>query len=365
MNKTAILRLADGTEYRGYSFGYERPVSGEMVFYTAMTGYPESLTDPSYSGQILVSTYPMIGNYGVPDAELDSHGLPLHFESERVQCAALIVADYSESYSHAEACRSLGAWLRQEKVPALYGIDTRALTKKLRTEGAMPGKILFDGYDDIPFRTLDKENLMPIVSTPDVKEYTGGDLKVVLVDCGLKNNILRLLLKRGVSIKRVPWDYDFTTEDYDGLFISNGPGNPQVCVPTIEHLRTALTDDRPIMGICLGNQLLALAAGAETYKMKYGHRGHNQTVREPGTHRCFVTAQNHGYAIAPDTLPDDWECMFENLNDGSIEGIRHKQKPFFSTQFHPEASSGPTDTDALFDLFIKNVETYAKTKEKR
>ena len=353
LNKSAILRLADGTEYRGFSFGYPRSTTGEMVFCTAMTGYPESLTDPSYCGQILVATHPMMGNYGVPGDERDAYGLSRHFESDHIQCAALVATDYSACYSHADARRSLGEWLYDERIPALCGIDTRALTKKLRDEGAMPGTIVFDDSPAAP--PFHGECLVARVSTKQVQEYGHGRPKVLLVDCGVKNNILRLLLERGVSVRRVPWDYDFTHDEYDGLFISNGPGDPADCIPTIQHLRAALADDRPIMGICLGNQLLALAAGARTYKMKFGHRGHNQTVRQPGTHRCFVTAQNHGYAIDPTTLPDDWECLFENLNDGTNEGIRHKQKPFFSTQFHPEASSGPVDTMGLFDQFIENM----------
>ena len=384
LNKSAILCLADGTEYRGFSFGYPRSTTGEMVFCTAMTGYPESLTDPSYCGQILVATHPMMGNYGVPGDERDAYGLSRHFESDHIQCAALVATDYSASYSHADACRSLGEWLYDERIPALFGIDTRALTKKLRDEGAMPGTIVFDDspvpppFHDENRRTKQEQskfvcstlqgegraelNLVARVSTKQVQEYGHGRLKVLLVDCGVKNNILRLLLERGVSVRRVPWDHDFTHDDYDGLFISNGPGDPADCIPTIQHLRAALADDRPIMGICLGNQLLALAAGARTYKMKFGHRGHNQTVRQPGTHRCFVTAQNHGYAIDPTTLPDDWECLFENLNDGTNEGIRHKQKPFFSTQFHPEASSGPVDTMELFDQFIENMKQYKRLR---
>ena len=225
----------------------------------------------------------------------------------------------------------------------------------------MSGRIIFDGDDVIPFRDSNVENLVAQVSTDRIQCYGNGRYRVLMIDCGIKNNILRCLLRRDVTIRRVPWDYDFTADnDYDGIFISNGPGDPSRLVPTINHLRTALTGDRPIMGICLGHQLLALAAGARTYKMKYGHRGHNQTVRIPGTHRCFVTSQNHGFAVDGNTLPDDWECLFENLNDGTVEGLRHKTKPFFSTQFHPEASSGPVDTDSLFDLFISNIRNYVR-----
>lgn len=348
--------MEDGSQFEARSFGYEKSISGELVFYTAMTGYPESLTDPSYKGQILVPTYPMIGNYGVPSDEMVC-GVSKFYESERIQCSALIISDYSENCSHWDSELSLGDWLKKWKVPGLCGVDTRALTKKLREQGSMLGKIVFDS-EDIPFYNPDKDNLVAQVSTKEPLTYGSGRHKVLLVDCGMKNNILRCLLKHDVSVKRVPWDYDFSGEDYDGLFISNGPGDPRQCGATIEHLRAALQDDRPIMGICLGNQLLALAAGASTYKLKYGHRGHNQPVVIPGTHRCFITSQNHGFAIDETTLPGDWEVMFRNLNDGTNEGIRHKSKPFFSTQFHPEASSGPVDTESLFAEFVKNMADY-------
>ena len=351
--KKAILELEDGSRYEGRSFGHEQSVSGELVFYTAMTGYPESLTDPSYKGQILIPTYPMIGNYGVPDDE-QRDGISRFFESDHIQCTALVISDYSDRYSHWDSRRSLGTWLKQEGVPGLCGIDTRELTKKLREQGAMLGKILFE-EEDVPFYDPNQDNLVAQVSTKEVHTYGNGRHKVLLVDCGMKNNILRCLLKHDVTIKRVPWDYDFTHEDYDGLFLSNGPGDPTQCSATIEHLKVALQGDKPIMGICLGNQLLALAAGAKTYKLKYGHRGHNQGVVVPGTHKCFITSQNHGFAIDESTLPADWEPMFRNLNDGTNEGIQHRSKPFFSTQFHPEASSGPVDTESLFARFIASM----------
>lgn len=358
MDREAVLILEDGTRYRGRSFGYEKPVSGELVFYTAMTGYPESLSDPSYKGQILVPTFPLIGNYGVPGDET-VNGISKFFESDKIQCSALVIAQYSAEYSHWDSAKSLGEWLKKWQVPGIYGIDTRALTKRLREKGAMLGKIVFDD-EDIPFYDPNKDNLVAQVSCPEIKHYGNGKYKVLMVDCGMKNNILRCLLDYDVQIKRVPWDYDFSNEDYDGLFISNGPGDPAMCTVTVEHIREALKQDRPIMGICLGNQLLALAAGAKTYKLKYGHRGHNQTVRVPGTHKCYVTSQNHGFAIDDNTLPSDWERMFENLNDGTNEGIKHKTKPFFSTQFHPEASSGPTDTGNLFGMFVENIKKYRK-----
>ena len=354
--KKAILKLADGSEYEGYSFGSERSVAGEMVFYTAMTGYPESLSDPSYKGQILIPTYPMIGNYGVPGDELKD-GVSRFFESDRIQCSALVISNYSEHYSHWDSKRSLGDWLKEWDVPGIFGIDTRELTKKLREQGSMLGKIVFDG-NDVPFYDPNADNLVAQVSTKTISTYGTGRYKVLLVDCGMKNNILRCLLKHDVTVVRVPWDYDFTADEYDGLFISNGPGDPAKCTATIEHIRKALQQDRPIMGICLGNQLLALAAGASTYKLKYGHRSHNQPVRIPGTHRCFITSQNHGFAIDDKTIPADWQTMFVNLNDGTNEGIRHCTKPFFSTQFHPEASSGPVDTESLFAEFFNNMVKY-------
>ena len=348
--KKARLVLEDGTAFDGISFGYEKSVSGEVVFYTAMTGYPESLTDPSYKGQILVPTYPMIGNYGVP-ADDEQDGISKFFESEKIHCQALVISDYSFQYSHWNSQKSLGDWLKEQQIPGLFGIDTRALTLKLREHGAMLGKILFED-EDIPFYDPNKDHIVAQVSTRKIMEYGKGRFKVILVDCGVKNNILRCLLKRDVSVKRVPWNYDFTKEACDGIFLSNGPGDPAHCGSTIEHIRRMLDGDTPIMGICLGNQLMARAAGAETYKLKYGHRSHNQPVIQPGKNRCYITSQNHGFAIDETTIPAAWEPLFVNVNDGTNEGVRHKTKPFFSAQFHPEAASGPVDTEFLFDDFI-------------
>ena len=347
------LVLEDGTKFEGKSFGYDQSVAGEVVFYTAMTGYPESLTDPSYTGQILVSTYPMIGNYGVP-TDLQKEGIHAHYESHKVHISGLIISDYSSEYSHWNAMKSLGDWLKEWQVPGLYDIDTRALTKILRVKGSMLGKIEFE---DEPIELYDpnKENLVALASIKEKEVYGNGEHKVVLVDCGVKNNIIRCLLDRNATVIRVPWDYDFSNEDYDGIFISNGPGDPARCETTVANIQKAMQNDKPIMGICLGNQLLARAAGAETYKLKFGHRSHNQPVLLTGTDRCFITSQNHGYAISQETLPEDWEALFVNVNDKTNEGIRHKTKPFFSTQFHPEASSGPVDTEYLFDEFIQNI----------
>ena len=354
--KKVNLILEDGTVFTGKSFGSETSAAGEVVFYTAMVGYPESLTDPSYTGQILVSTFPMIGNYGVP-TDTKTGKVYDFYESDKVQITGLIISDYSFEYSHWNAIKSLGDWLKENNVPGLFDIDTRALTKILREKGSMLGKIEFE-EEPIEFYDPNKENLVAKASIKEPVTYCEGDYKVVLVDCGVKYNIVRCLRDRGAEVKVVPWDYDFTNEAYDGLFLSNGPGDPAMCDVTVDYIKKAIADEKPIMGICLGNQLLARAAGAETYKLKYGHRSHNQPVLLNGTDRCFITSQNHGFAIDSKTIPTDWEPLFINVNDNTNEGIRHKSKPFFSTQFHPEATSGPVDTEFLFDDFMANVKEW-------
>lgn len=348
------LVLEDGTEFSGVSFGSHRSISGEVVFNTAMTGYPESLTDPSYKGQILVLTYPLIGNYGVPDEKIEEN-LYKFFESDRLHISGLIVSDYSVEYSHWNASRSLGDWLKQHDIPGIHGIDTRHLTKILREKGTMLGKVLIEN-EDIELYDPNKDNLVAQVSIGKKEVYGNGKYRILLIDCGVKYNIIRYLLQRDTTVIRVPWDYDFLSEEYDGLFISNGPGDPKQCTETVKNLGRAFQEDTPIMGICLGNQLMALATGADTYKLKYGHRSHNQPVLQIGTDKAFITSQNHGYAINNDTLSGDWEPYFMNLNDDTNEGMIHASKPFFSTQFHPEASGGPMDTDFLFDRFIELIE---------
>lgn len=347
----AKLILEDGTIFNGYSFGYKGSVSGEVVFNTAMTGYPESLTDPSYKGQILTLTYPLVGNYGVPGQSIENKLLK-YFESDEVHVSALIISDYSFKYNHWNAAQSLDEWLRNNRVPGIYGIDTRELTKITREKGALLGKVIINGQDceQVDPNTV---NLVADVSTGEKKIYGNGKHKILMVDCGVKNNIIRYFLEKDSTVIRVPWDYNFLDDDYDGLFISNGPGNPEMCDATIDNLKRALQGDKPIFGICLGHQLLALASGGNTYKLKYGHRGHNQPVILAGTKKAYITSQNHGYAVDEKSLSDNWEPWFININDGTNEGIRHKSKPFFTVQFHPEASSGPTDTDYLFDEFIK------------
>lgn len=353
MRKTtkAVLVLEDGTTYEGKSFGSLKSCAGEVVFNTAMIGYPESLTDPSYEGQILVSTYPLLGNYGVPP-KTQTDGLCDYMESQRIHCEAIVCQDYSWKYSHWLAKESLSEWLQEEDIVGIYDIDTRALTKHLREKGSMLGKILIDGTTEIDFVDPNKRNLISEVSCKEVITHGSGDKTVVLIDCGVKNNIIRSLVQRGVKVIQVPWDYDFKQLDYDGLFIANGPGDPGFADVTVAHLREVLCEDRPICGICMGNQLLAKATGAKIYKLKYGHRSHNQPVRRVGTNKCYITSQNHGFAVDDKTLGADWEPLFVNMNDGTNEGIRHKFKPFFSAQFHPEACSGPLDTEFIFDDFI-------------
>ena len=348
---------------QGYSFGALKPMAGETVFTTGMVGYPEALTDPSFAGQILVLTAAMIGNYGVPPDTKDEYGLPLYFESDKIHVSGLIVADYSEIFSHWNAVKSLGQWLTEQGIPALYGIDTRRVTKKLREKGSVLGKIEFEGMSTIPFMDPNTRNLVADVSRKDVRTYGEGcSPRIIAYDCGIKLNIIRFFVtQQKVCLIVVPFDYNLATNpsriQYDGIFISNGPGDPMMCAATIESLKYALVQEppKPIFGICLGNQLLALACGAKTYKMKYGNRGMNQPCIDMRSTKCYITAQNHGYAVDATSLPPDWKTLFLNANDLSNEGIVHTSKPFFSCQFHPEACGGPTDTGHLFANFVDMV----------
>ncbi len=360
--KDVTLVLQDGTTFQGRSFGYEGNVAGEVVFNTAMMGYPEALTDPSYAGQMMVLTYPLVGNYGVPPFTFEKDGLPTFMESDRIYATALLVADYSEQYCHWNAHESLADWLKREKVPGVTGIDTRALTKVLRERGVMMGRLVFSEDSEISEEVELSEkyssvNWVARVSCKEIVRYNEGvGKKVVLVDCGVKANIIRCLIDRGVEVIRVPWNYDYTAMDFDGLFLANGPGDPDMCVEAVEVLRKQMSQSRkPICGICMGNQLLAKAGGATIYKLKYGHRSHNQPVREVGTNRCYITSQNHGYAVDASTLGKDWRELFVNMNDGSNEGIVHFSNPWFSSQFHPEACAGPVDTEFMFDRFVKTL----------
>jgi carbamoyl-phosphate synthase small subunit len=349
----ATLELEDGTRYRGISFGAEKSVSGEIVFNTGMVGYYESLTDPSYLGQLLVLTYPLIGNYGVPDASEES-GLEANFESTRIHASGLVVADYSYSFSHWKATRSLSEWLEEQGIPAIHRIDTRSLTKRLREQGTMLGKIVF--ADDVEFYDPNKENLIEKVTVQEPHIYNEkGRWKIVVIDCGVKLNILRSLIARDCCVIRVPCRYDFFDRTFDGVVISNGPGDPKMCPDTIAIIRRCYEKVIPTFGICLGNQLMALAAGANTYKLKYGHRSQNQPCLQEGTKRCFITSQNHGYAVETKSLPADWEPWFTNVNDKTNEGIRHKNLPFMSVQFHPEHCPGPVDTEFLFDKYLEFI----------
>lgn len=348
------LFLEDKSIVEGESFGAPVSRTGEVVFNTGMVGYVESLTDPSYTGQILVLTYSLVGNYGVPRST--------EWESKKIHAAGLIVSEYCAEYSHHTAKESLSHWFKRFKVPAIQGVDTRALTKKLRERGVMLGVLSEKKYGHAVsiFKDPNVENLVARASITKKLVLGSGKVRIVLIDCGAKENIARSLVARGVTVIRVPWDYDFSGETYDGLVISNGPGDPVQCEETIAHIRKAFSAQKPILGICLGNQLLALAAGARTFKLKYGHRGHNQPCIESGTKRCYITSQNHGFAVDEKTLPTDWESWFTNANDGSNEGLKHKRHPWMSVQFHPEATPGPTDTAWIFDHFLSLIPQTSK-----
>lgn len=334
------------------------------MFNTGLVGYPESLTDPSYRGQVLTLTYPIVGNYGVPNTtELDELGLVKHLESERIQVSGLLVQDYSHEYSHWNSNKSLSQWLQEEKVPALYGVDTRMLTKIIRDKGTVLGKIEFEG-EPLEFSNPNLRNLIAEVSTKEVKVFgKGNPVKVVAVDCGIKHNIIRLLVKRGAEVHLVPWDHDLLGMEYDGLFISNGPGDPALARTLIENVRKVLESDRtePVFGICMGNQITALAAGAKSYKLPMGNRGQNQPVVNLLNDQAFITAQNHGFGIDSKSLPPGWSPLFINANDNTNEGIMHNSKPIFTAQFHPEAKGGPTDTEFLFDAFLSLIKNGTET----
>ncbi len=363
--RKATLLLEDGSAFAGTAFGAARHAAGEVVFATGMVGYTESLSDPSYRRQILVLTWPLVGNYGVPARGVGADGLPAAgFESARIQAAGLVVSSLSTDFSHWNAASSLDAWLREDGVPGLAGIDTRALTQRLRDRGTLAGKLLVDeaesgGADAVdaasPFPDIGRLNLAAEVSVSEPVVYGEGRRRVALVDCGAKANIIRSLLARGMQVVRVPWDADLEAIDADGIVVSNGPGDPARVEATVAQLRRALAGTRPIFGVCLGNQLVGRAAGCATYKLPFGHRGQNQPCREAGTDRCCITSQNHGYAVDASRLPDGWAEWFTNANDGSNEGIRHLTRPFSTVQFHPEACPGPRDTGWLFDRFAASL----------
>ena len=351
--KKGKLVLKDGHTFEGKIFGAEVSGAGEVVFSTGMVGYPESLTDPSYEGQILTFTYPLIGNYGVPDEKKDKYGISEVFESSRIHVRGVVVSEYSENYSHWHAKKSLSDFLAEAGVPGITGIDTRALTKILREKGCMPGKIIVEDRDTDYFDP-NAVNMIPEVSPKKPEIYMNGKKRLVVIDCGVKNNALRHFLNRGLTLIRVPWDYDFIAagEKFDGVFVGSGPGDPALLTKTINIIKKCFALKVPVFGICLGNQLMGIAAGGKTYKLKYGHRAQNQPCMDTGTGRCYMTSQNHGFAIKRNSLPHDWKTWFEQVNDKTIEGIKHSRLPFMAVQFHPEACPGPVDTENLFDQYI-------------
>jgi len=349
------LILEDGTRFEGESFGSTTSAAGEVVFNTGMVGYPECFTDPSYEGEIIVLTYPLIGNFGVPQSGSADDPLAGGFESDKIHISGLVVSEFSPDFSHWGGVTTLSDWLKENRIPGISGIDTRHLTRKLREQGTMLGKIVNSDDHDIDFVDPNRENLVAKVSPKEPRTYGDGAKKVLLLNCGCKYNIIRSLLKFDVTVKSVPWDWDLNKEEFDGLVISNGPGDPKMVESAVANVRKVLEDHAPVFGICMGNQVMARAAGADTFKLKYGHRSQNQPCILVGSKRCFITSQNHGYAVDERTLPDDWEPWFFNANDGTNEGLRHKSKPFFSVQFHPEASPGPLDTGFLFREFFDKL----------
>ncbi|KAG5900494.1 hypothetical protein JTB14_010905 [Gonioctena quinquepunctata] len=367
-NVPCFLVLEDGTSLPGYSFGAIKPIDGEVVFQTGMVGYPESLTDPSYHSQILILTYPLVGNYGVPEDKSDENGLPYFFESNKIWASALVVGEHCDFPSHWRSTKTLSTWMKQENIPGIQGIDTRQLTKKIREKGTMLGKIVYTlplPEAEIEIEDPNNRNLVAEVSIKKPVTYNiNGSPRICAVDCGLKYNQIRCLISRGARVDVVPWNHKFNIDEYDGLFLSNGPGNPEMCKDTITNIKAVINADKvkPIFGICLGHQLLCMAIGCTSYKMKYGNRGHNQPCIHHDTERCYMTSQNHGFAIDTKTLPPDWDALFTNANDKTNEGIIHSSLPYFSVQFHPEHVAGPQDLEVLFDVFLKVVESYEDTK---
>ncbi|MBI2029803.1 glutamine-hydrolyzing carbamoyl-phosphate synthase small subunit [Candidatus Gottesmanbacteria bacterium] len=349
MTKPRYLLLEDGSIFKGIAFGADVNCSGEVVFTTGMSGYPESLTDSSYQGQILTFTYPLIGNYGVGEDET-------LFESKGIKVRGVVVSTNVKNYSHWQATQSFENWLKKENIPGISSIDTRSLTIRLRDKGTMLGVL-----KDKPVKEkMEDPNLTNLVSEVSIKKPVtlgSGKKRILAIDCGVKQGIIESLLQRDTTVIRVPWDFDPYADDarFDGVVISNGPGDPKMVKKTVLTVKKIIAKKIPLLGICLGNQILALAIGANTYKMKFGHRSHNQPARLKGTAKCFLTTQNHGFVVDTKTLPSGWEVWFENLNDKTNEGIRHSNLPFMAVQFHPEGKPGPYDTNWIFDEFLERV----------
>jgi len=373
-SRQAKLILEDGSEFTGWAFGKNISVAGDVVFYTGMVGLIQSLTDPGCDGQIFVCTCPIVGNIGVPVDKngapfFDEHGIPVILESEKIHASGLVVSDLCEEPSHYSCKSTLSAWLEKQNIPGIYGVDTRALAIRLRERGTMRGKILVEGkakldfsyrsFGDVSVKTIDQTGFDS--ASPDkIKTYSSASdkssIKIALIDCGVKANVIRCLLNRGAEVIRIPCNYNFDNNNYDGLLISNGPGDPKDYKLLIEAVRKALSANKPIFGIGLGNQIIALASGADTFKLPFGHRGQNQPcIEENSKNRCYVTTQNHCFAVRPDSLPQGWKRWFTNANDNSIEGIFHESKPFSAVQFYPEGCPGSRDTEFVFDRFLSQI----------
>ena len=368
--------LEDGAVFDGIGFGYPSEIAGEVVFNTGMVGYTETLTDPSYRGQILCLTYPLVGNYGVPSYDIkDKYGLPKFFESDRIQVKGLLIHDLSNIASHWSCTKTLDQWLYEEKVPGIYSIDTRELTKKLRVHGVMMGAIVVS--ENTINESLMKKvlanaryeglNFMHEVSTSKTQEY--GDKSrncIVVLDTGVKYSIIRNIMRTGYRVVRLPWDATYEqvmSYKPKGVVISNGPGNPKTCTSTIKTASKLINTSTPTLGICLGNQILALADGANTYKLRFGHRGQNKPCIDKRNSQVYVTSQNHGYGIDPKSLAKTgFEVWFSNADDNTVEGVEHKSKPIIAVQFHPEASPGPYDCMFVFDRFREIIANGVRDK---
>lgn len=369
INKFGMLILEDGTVFEGMGFGYSTTAFGELVFNTGMTGYTEALTDPSYNGQVLILTYPLIGNYGVPDPlMMDSDGIRKNFESDIIQARGLVVHELSLTASHWNLSLTLDEWLYNEKVPGISGIDTRELTIKLRTEGVMMAALVVsDNPIDVSeikrklesAKKYDNEEFMNVVSTKEPQTFGSDSQSIVVIDTGVKNAILRNIRNLGYKVIKVPWNYSvekILSYNPKGIVISNGPGDPLKCTQTMNTAKEMIEKNIPTLGICLGAQILGLAGGANTYKLKYGHRGQNKSCINLDTNQVYVTSQNHGYCIDPESLKNtDFKLWFTNADDKTVEGIKHKQKKIIAVQFHPEASPGPFDCTFIFEEFKKLI----------